>query len=502
MFSVPIVLTLMDKLPFMTSLVERLSPLFVTPALIKTFHVRPLPWLVGNAPTRGQALCILVFTVLNIAFMFAGLKTSDPNTWFASSYEQRLAFVSARTGALAFALLPVTILFAGRNNLLLWFSNWSHDTFVLLHRWVARLLTLQIILHSIIELRLYIVQGTYKEELVQEYWIWGCVGTVVCCIMVIISTLWFRRKSYEIFLVAHILLAAFLLIGSWYHIELLFTRKWGYEMWLYAACAVWFVDRVLRVLRVLKVGNKHAIVTEVAEGVVRVEVPGVRWTPAPGRHAYAYWPGLAGFRMWENHPFSIIPASYLTPTGPGAVRDSSSEDVKDIENDGTPHLSVKPVASSSGVVFYVRKATGMTARLPSSGRVLTWLEGPYHNTSSSAVLTTDRLLLIGGGIGVTGLVPFLRAHGNAKLYWSLREKDEGLMHDLGPALRDAEQDIRINSRLDVRELLEDEGAKGWGRIGVVVCGPGGLCDDVRDVVTRLGRSYGGKWELDVEAFSW
>jgi hypothetical protein len=33
-----------------------------------------------------------------------------------------------RTGTLAFALLPVLLLFAGRNNVLLWLTDWSPAT--------------------------------------------------------------------------------------------------------------------------------------------------------------------------------------------------------------------------------------------------------------------------------------------------------------------------------------------------------------------------------------
>ena len=49
----------------------------------------------------------------------------------------------------------------------------------------------------------------------------------------------------------------------------------------------------------------------------------------------------------------------------------------------------------------------------------------------------------------------------------------------------AEKDIRIGSRISVAELLEEEDEAGWGRIGVVACGPGSLCDEVRALVGAL-----------------
>lgn len=80
-----------------------------------------------------------------------------------------MAYVANRTGVIAFAVLPLVILFSGRNNILLWLTNWSHSTYMLLHRWVARIFAVQVIVHSIVELVLYIDMGSYEEELIQPY---------------------------------------------------------------------------------------------------------------------------------------------------------------------------------------------------------------------------------------------------------------------------------------------------------------------------------------------
>lgn len=51
-------------------------------------------------------------------------------------------------------------------------------------------------------------------------------------------------------------------------------------------------------------------------------------------------------------------------------------------------------------------------------------------------------------------------------------------------------------------LLEEEVRAGWGRVGVVVCGPAGLCDATRAAVVRLGRRHETVFELEVDAFGW
>jgi hypothetical protein len=61
--------------------------------------------------------------------------------------------------------MPVLFLFSSRNNILLWLTNWSHSTYMLLHRWIARLFLLQTLLHSIFALVLYQNTGSYAQSL-------------------------------------------------------------------------------------------------------------------------------------------------------------------------------------------------------------------------------------------------------------------------------------------------------------------------------------------------
>jgi len=336
--------------------------------------------------------------------------------------------------------------------------------------------------------------------------------------MVIASHLYFRRLSYEIFLIIHIIMAVFVLVGSWYHVEFPFERRWGYEFWIYAACAVWFFDRLLRALRVAKVGIRHAKVTEIGAGYVRMDIEGVRWSATPGNHAYAHFPSLSPWTPWENHPFSIIPTSMLrsrnhsiVALGDVSVEDSSSD--RDVEKtqamaisraaDSSPSRSASSPTATNGITLYIKKSKGRTRFLQTHNRLTTLLDGPYPSNPTSAVLQCDRLILIAGGIGVTGVLPWLTMHLNAKLCWSVKDSAQCLVDDLAVVLKGtAEKDVRVACRLDVAGLLEQEAAAGWKKIGVVVCGPGGLCDDVRAQVVRLGREGRGAWELEVDAFTW
>lgn len=204
-------------LPFMTGVIDSLKPYIIYPSTIGTYNIRPLPWLLGNPPTIGQALWILMFFVINLMLSCVNYEVMPEGTmpWGFTKREEILAYIGYRTGHFGYMLLPLVILFSSRNNVLLWVTNWSYDTYLVLHRWVARLFVLYAIIHSVTLLGTYTGSGSYPVESKEPYWLWGIVATVLACAMPVFSMLWFRRKSYEIFLILHILMAVFVLAGCW-----------------------------------------------------------------------------------------------------------------------------------------------------------------------------------------------------------------------------------------------------------------------------------------------
>ncbi|KAL2430091.1 Ferric/cupric reductase transmembrane component B [Exophiala dermatitidis] len=521
-FGIPIVLTWLGYLPFMSGALERIHP-WIYPSIIGTYHNRPLPFLLGNAPTVGQSLYIALLFTLNIVFLAVGYKTLWPNEefqWYRNHYQELLAYFMWRTGALAFCQMPVLFLFSSRNNILLWLTNWSHSTYMLLHRWIARLFLLQTLLHSIISLILYQNDGYYATTVGTPLWIWGCVGTVAAVIIVLTSVLVIRQRAYELFLVTHIVMAVICLVGCWYHVWYDDEGCFGYETWLYATFAVWFFDRLARVARILKTGIRRARVTDISPTIARVDIPAIRWV-APGHCVYVYFPTLSPLRPWENHPFSLIPTAVLnrrtnnysedqttnTPSGAGNDMEKNHPQVATTldppKREGLGHVDSR--YTNSGLTLFVRKRVGMTRALRAQEGLLTLLEGPYPTTPTKTLLQSDRLLLIGGGMGITGLVPFLWSHPNVKLFYSVKTADQCLVDSLSSVLgKVREKEIYIGKRLDISALLRDEASLGWSKIAIVVCGPGEMCDDVRAIVARLAREMADRcsFELEVDAFSW
>ena len=103
-------------------------------------------------------------------------------------------------------------------------------------------------------------------------------------ILVVASGLYVRRFSFELFLISHIILSVFVIAGSWYHVKEWIGLMWGYETWLYAACAVWFFDRLVRVGRILKTGPRRAKITDLGGSYMRVDIDGIRWGAEQGKH--------------------------------------------------------------------------------------------------------------------------------------------------------------------------------------------------------------------------
>ncbi|KAL2073881.1 hypothetical protein VTL71DRAFT_11207 [Oculimacula yallundae] len=505
-FGTPIILTWLGHVPYMSGLLDQVRPYLVYPSLIGTYQVRPLPYLIGNSPTVGQGIWIILFFILNILLSAANYEIKWPHAWYTSPAREVAAYIFYRTGVFAFVLLPLMLLFSSRNNILLWLTNWSHSTFLLLHRWVARIFAIHVFLHTIIALPLY-----YPAQAKEEYWIWGAVATIAVMILTFASGLPVRRYSYESFLIMHFVLAVFVVVGCWYHIKYWIGLTWGYEVWLYATCAVWFFDRLARVARILKTGFRSAKITDLGEDYVRVDIAGLRWGPEPGKHVYAYFPTLNPLRPWENHPFSIMSTALLEPSQSDSNLGQSSPSSNSQHSHEEKHVGLQVNAISTrsnrlpkiGLTLLVKKSTGMTKYLQSRDTLLTLLDGPYPNNPTQEILCCDRLLLIAGGIGITSILPWVANHREVKLCWGIKESARCLVREIDGVLSTVvDKEIKIGSRFDFARLLEDEREAGWARVGVVVSGPGEFCDDVREAVAMAGRKGKTVFQLEVDAYSW
>lgn len=69
-------------------------------------------------------------------------------SWPESNH-QTWTYIADRTGIVAIANYALLWAFAGRNDVFLWLTGWNYATFNVFHRWIARVTTLEVIVHSI-----------------------------------------------------------------------------------------------------------------------------------------------------------------------------------------------------------------------------------------------------------------------------------------------------------------------------------------------------------------
>jgi hypothetical protein len=372
-----------------TRFASRLNAYFNYLPLIGSRHSVPTFNLI-IMPTRGQSVFLFYLIAVNIIFCCVGYDSRQPNSWFASSTAEIRSFVGNRTGALSLVNIAISVLYAGRNNVLISLTDWSHTTYLLLHRWVASIATLQACIHSAIYLYNYMESGEHATEAKLDYWIWGVVATLGMVFLLPTSVLPLRQKFYELFLVWHVVLAWFVILGSLLHIILRFSKQWGYELWMYIAFAFWAFDRMHRLVRLARNGVRKAHITVIDEDYIRLDIPGIT---GEGQ-AYLYFPTLT-WRVWENHPFSIaggmlhnntsdtVDHQKTSISSSASSAHASPTAISDIEK--SPKLAVTPTSKPAsisttpklGLSFIIRTHSGTTALLRSRSSLPVLVEAPY-----------------------------------------------------------------------------------------------------------------------------
>ncbi|EME44707.1 hypothetical protein DOTSEDRAFT_88769 [Dothistroma septosporum NZE10] len=497
---VPIIASFLRFVPFSQRFVSRFRAAFIDPPAWSTRHRVPVAKGQVLMPTRGQVIFIAYLWTMNIIACSVGYEVKTPDSWWATVPIELATLIAYRTGVLSFVNLALLILYAGRHNVLLYVTNWSHSTYLLLHRWIAVIATLQACLHSAILLKLYLDTHEHATESKLPYWVWGIVATLSLVILLPASALKIRQKFYELFLLWHQILSFFVLISALWHILLRFGHQWGYETWLYIAFAAWCFDRLMRVLRIARNGIRLGQVTIIDEDYLRLDVPGV----SASGHAYLYFPTLT-WRVWENHPFSVAGTRVAHQTSlrpqpaPAADEKTSRHDIKAIESEvgskSSPRsqrlVACDDTTFTVGLTFYIRTHSGLTPKLRSRETLPILVESSYGQSlvGDRSLSSYPNLVCIAGGVGITAVLPFLSGHiGRNRLFWGVRTPS--LAHALQetleePAFAGTEVSITHGERMDLNAILGRE-LHGTGT-AVVVSGPPSMADDVRVIVSRLIR---------------
>ncbi|KAJ3492969.1 hypothetical protein NLG97_g5033 [Lecanicillium saksenae] len=303
---IPILLSLIRFLPWPPTFVSKFRGYVIDPPFIGKQHSQAIRG-VFMMPTRGQGVFIIYIWLINIILAAVGYRCNSGNTCNPSdpmNEINRLHSVGNRLGVLSFANLPLLILFAGRNNMILWVTNWSRTTFLFIHRYIAFITMGEAVAHAVIFMYINGTRTSHKDLITllnKPYWIAGCIATLSFIILVITAVQSFRKRFYELFVVIHLFFTALVLAGCYVHNFTRFGTHRGHEVWLYIASGIWAFDRITRAVRYLSRGVRTAYISNIDEDYVRVDIPGVK---ARG-HIYVHFLAISKWRLWESHPFSV-----------------------------------------------------------------------------------------------------------------------------------------------------------------------------------------------------
>lgn len=131
------------------------------------FRVLPLELLLVSTSCYAHAVIEFLQIIYSTHFLFNSSFLCFSNSRSSHSFlhmkenkhlhftswprvsDQILRYFADRTGIISTANLPLIWAFGIRNNTLLWLTGWDFATYNNFHRWVARVSTLEAVLHSL-----------------------------------------------------------------------------------------------------------------------------------------------------------------------------------------------------------------------------------------------------------------------------------------------------------------------------------------------------------------
>lgn len=490
---------------------------FVLPPTFKKRHSRAV-WLVGYIPTRVQTLVVAGHCLMNLLMVSIGYANFKPNMYLNSSYLMHELMLSHRTAIMSFGQIPLLIIFASRNNLLAMATGWSFDTFNVYHRWVSRTMFIHAAIHSVCWADYGARRHYISLYYAQPYFRWGVAATCIGAAILFQAWQFLRSRWYETFLLIHIILAAAYIAGCYVHVD---VNGFGYTEFLWPAIALWVFDRFFRLVRMGLNGGLLKTSFEMrGTDVFRADISYWKtWTFYPGAHVYIYVMLPSGF--WQSHPFTVFESNL-----PG---------------------------EEGHIIILGKKKHGLTETIykrllnAECGKkdLRIFVEGPYG--SHHHLGEFDTAVLIAGGIGITAIFPYaldLKARGQKQhivIRWVVHSEDAltWMPDELNSLLADGTIDFKLHitssdpSKLD-KSLSDDSSADNEkqssstpslnivngrpdmeemvtsaislygsdGSVGVLVCGPPAMNDDVRASVANNLENAKGKVEYFEEAFAW
>jgi predicted ferric reductase len=340
----------------------------------------------------GRILVLLVYWAIIIYMMTKGAVIHDVNFW------ERIGFRNAWVTVMQ---VPLLFLLASKASVLGLLAGTSYERLNWFHRWVARTMFVTASVHGWHFYTEYVLADLFDDMVEMMPMIKYGLGAWGVLLWTLVSSMApFRNMAYELFVLQHIISAAFFLWLIYVHVPV-YAR---YNVW-FAIAALSF-DRVYRTLLLVwqnvkfrvdksrctggqRIGHQ-AQVRAVGDSITVVTVKDVHFKWRAGQHLYLWMPKVG---MFESHPYTIACAHQLPDT-----------------------------CICNSIQLVVRKHNGFSRRLhnfavkaQSTGRKETatvFVSGPYGLPPRWDIYET--LILISASTGASFTVPILESVLQAK----------------------------------------------------------------------------------------
>ncbi|KAL5521096.1 hypothetical protein ACEPAG_9018 [Sanghuangporus baumii] len=287
---------------------------------------------------------------------------------------------SVRLGWTATGLIPVTIAFATKNNLVGMFVGMGYERLNFIHRWIGIVSFVAANVHAMGFLYKWSLNGQLSEEFQKPFVIHGAIALAGIELLFFASLSWIRNKAYTFFMFSHVAGYCLYLVALCFHRDVCVK-------WVLVAAFIYAFDHLLRLVKTRISVARMKVIPEL--GLVRLEIPTVNRGWRAGQHVrLRVLSSELGFLGWTiAHPFTVANA-------PG----SDSADKKGMT------LLVKKCGKWTGKLY---DAAGRAGYYPTESgygtvremRVI--VEGPYGGLGNMVMAGYSSAMLVGGGSGVT-----------------------------------------------------------------------------------------------------
>lgn len=256
------------------------SSMFPTIAFALQYSLRP-------GLSIGKAIILLAYSI---------------TVFYAIVYKCNIFTTPIRAGFVGISQLPLVVALATKNNVLGMLLGMGYEKLNYLHRYAGRLLVLAVDIHALGYIYAWSIAGTLNSHIAQPHPRAGFIALGAANLMAFFSTSFWRTKYYNLFLFTHVV-GLIVLLGA---VCLHSTPAVPYIL---ITVAIYALDRVTRLVRTRYVTAYLSAVSEL--GMTRIEIPSINSGWRAGQHVrirvLSRRMGLFGWA--ECHPFSIASVS-------------------------------------------------------------------------------------------------------------------------------------------------------------------------------------------------